>query len=373
MEKRLVMIAVAIAAIVVVGGLSAALLLGKKTGTTGVVYYISVAPNNMKASLASGGVDAYIAWEPYVSDSVVGGVGDVVQWSGGIMPNHPCCVVAVAPQFLDGPNGVELTERFLKAHIEANQWIDDALAHPDDANYTLLVNMAVQFTSRNATVVEAAFQHIKYGYEMDQSFMNALEQFTTQYIDTNMTTVAKLQDRGYMSTSDFVDKYVNESLLAAAANVAPSTTILNPDKPVRLGYLLGDLHQIAQVVAQNTTLGGGESIFQKYGLLVEDATGAPFANGGYEMTLGFAGGNVDVGYLGAAPAILNHLNGGVQALIIAQANSEGSGIVVGVNSGIHSISDLVNMTIATPGESTIQFLLLTMALKKVGLELQIKT
>jgi hypothetical protein len=33
----------------------------------------------------------------------------------------------------------------------------------------------------------------------------------------------------------------------------------------------------------------------------------------------------------------------------------------------------VIMTIATPGESTIQFLLLTMALKKVGLELQIKT
>jgi len=373
MEKKLIIIAVVIAAIVVVGGLSAALLLGNGSKNGGTVYYVTLPPKDMKAALAGGTVDAYIAWEPYVSDSVVGDVGDVLEWSNQIMPNHPCCVVAVSSSFLNGPNGINLTERFLKAHIEANQWMVDALAHPSGANYTSLVDMAVQFTSRNATVVEAALEHVKYGYEMDQNFRNALKQFTDMYIDSNMTTATKLQDRGYSSTTDFINKYVNGSLLAEAASMTPSSAILNPSNPIRLGYLLGDLHQLAQVVAQNSTLVGGKSMFEEYGLNVKDATGAPFANGGSEMTLGFAGGTVDMGYLGAPPAILNHLNGAVNTVIVAQANSEGSGLVVKANSDIHDLADLVNKTVATPGESSIQFLLLKIALDKEGLDLKIKT
>jgi NitT/TauT family transport system substrate-binding protein len=373
MEKKLIIVAVVIAAIVVIGGISAALLLGKESKTSGTVYYITVVPKDMKASLAGGSIDAYIAWEPYVSDSVVGNVGDVLEWSNKIMPNHPCCVVAVSPDFLSKPNGVNLTERFLKAHIEANNWMADALAHPSGANYTALVNMAVQFTSRNATVVKAAFEHVKFGYEMNQAFRNALQQFTDMYIDTNMTTAAKLQAREYSSTTDFISKYVNGSYLDAGRSVTPSSTILNPTSPIRLGYLMGDLHQMAQVVAQNTATFGGTSMFQKYGLFVTNATGAPFASGGAEMSLGFAAGAVDIGYLGAPPAILNHLNSGVKALIVAQANSEGSGLVVKANSGIHSLGDLVNKTVATPGETSIQFLLLRMALDREGLELKIKT
>jgi NitT/TauT family transport system substrate-binding protein len=67
------------------------------------------------------------------------------------------------------------------------------------------------------------------------------------------------------------------------------------------------------------------------------------------------------------------MNSGVKALIIAQANSEGSGLVVKANSGIHNLEDLVNKTVATPGESSIQFLLLKIALDREGLDLKIKT
>jgi NitT/TauT family transport system substrate-binding protein len=373
MEKKLIIIAVVIAAIVVVGGISAALLLGKESKVSGTVKYVTLAPKDMKAALASGSIDAYIAWEPYVSDSVVGNVGDVLEWSSEIMPNHPCCVVAVSPDFLSGTNGVSLTERFLKAHIDANNWMLDALAHPTKANYTALVDMAVQFTSRNATVVKAAFEHVKYGYEMNQNFRDSLKQFTDMYIETNMTSASKLQDRGYSSSTDFISKYVNGTMLDAARTITPSSTILNPSNPIRLGYLLGDLHQMAQVVAQNTTAFGGTSMFQKYGLLVKNATGAPFASGGTEMSLGFAGNAVDIGYLGAPPAIINHLNSGVKALIVAQANSEGSGLVVKANSGIHNLGNLVNKTVATPGETSIQFLLLKIALDREGLDLKIKT
>ncbi len=367
-----ILVSVIVAIVVIVAAISAALLLmgGHKGGT---VSYITLAPKDMKAALSNGDIDGYIAWEPFVSDSLVAGVGTVLEWSSDMMPNHPCCVVAVSTSFLQGPNGLELTERFLKAHEEATTWINDALDHPTSANYTLLVDMAVKFTSRNATVIKEAFGHLKYNFEMGSEFKEYLSTFTDMYIDLNMTSTEELQTRGYSSTTDFIDKFINNTPLDAASSIQPSATIINSASPIKLGYLLGDLHQMAQVVAQNATAGDGKSMFAKYGVAVTNATGAPYANGGAEMTIGFATGGANIGYLGAPPTILNHLNGGVQVKIVAQANVEGSGIVVKAGSGIKSLDDLTNKTVATPGESSIQFLLLKNALEERGLKLQIKT
>ena len=368
-----IIIAIVVVAVVVIAAVSAAMLLIPKETKGGTVYYITKAPADMRGALAAGQIDGYIAWEPFVSDSVVGHVGEVLMWSDEIMPNHPCCVVLVNNEFLAGTTGVELTERFLKAHIDANQWMANALDHPDGANYTLLVNIAMQFTARNQTVVTAAFEHIKYGYQMNDQFRVSLEQFTDLYIDTNMTTADKLSTRGYASVDDFIRAYANGTYLTAATSIAPSAAILNPDDPIRVGFLLGDLHQLAKAVAENKNiLSTGKSMYETYGLNVINASGAPFANGGAEM-LGFAAGNVDLGYLGAPPAILQHLNAGVGTTIVAQANSEGSGIVVKEGSGIDSVKDLVNRTMATPGESSIQFLLLKIELESLGFELKIKT
>ena len=91
---------------------------------------------------------------------------------------------------------------------------------------------------------------------------------------------------------------------------------------------------------------------------------------------GFAAGTVDIGYLGAPPSIVKHLNGGTGTTIIAQANVEGSGLVVAANSGIHDLHDLVNKTVAVPGppaEQSIQFLLLKIQLEREGLNFVVKT
>jgi len=372
--NRNVLIAIFVAVIVVVAAVAAALILSQDNDNqgSGTVYYLTVAPKDMRATLANGQIDAYIAWEPFVSDSVVGEVGEVLEWSDEIMPNHPCCVVAVSNSFVSSTGGADLTMRFIKAHIEATEWMNDALVDTDSADYGLLVEMAIKFTQRNESVVEAAFEHIEYGYEMNTAFRSALEQFTEMYIETNMTTNATLTTRGYDGVEDFIQEYVNDSYVDGVGDISPSATILNPSDPIRLGYLLGDLHQMAQVVAQNGSVTGtGKSLFETYGLNVANATGAPYANGGAVMTA-FAAGAVDIGYLGAPPAILNHLGAGIGTKIIAQANSEGSGLVVHASSGITSLAGLVNMTVATPGESSIQFLLLKIALQREGYDLKVK-
>ena len=372
MERRLLIAAViAIAVVVVVGAYAATVLLRRDKG--GDVYYLRIAPASMAASLESGDVDAYIAWEPFVSEAIVGGTGEVLMWSDEVMPNHPCCVVAISNDFIEGPNGVELAKRFLKAHIEATEWMLAALEDTGGSNYSLLVTLASEFTARNASVVEEALTHLEFRYEVDSVFTSALEEFVDLYVETNQTTDQEITDRGYSSVSDLVDTYVDESYLEAAADIAPSATILNPDDPIRLGYLLGDLHQLAQfVAADDRVLGGTESLFERYGVNVEPAAGAPYANGGIVMD-NFAAGYVDIGYLGAPPALIKHIKVGVDVVIVAQANIEGSGLVVKVGSDINGLEDLVNKTVATPGETSIQHLLLRIALDREGLDLVLKT
>ena len=374
MDRKKSMIAVIVTAVLLLAGAAAYVLIDRGgNDDANVVYYVVDAPANMKASLAADRTDGYIAWEPFVSDSVVGGVGTALKWSGDIVPNHPCCVVAVYNSFVSDAEGQELTARFIKAHIVATNWINDALDDPEGADYDLLIDIAIEFTERNESVVEAALEHLKFDYTMGGAFTNALENFTDMYIDIGLIEEGKLSDGGYSDVSDFVDEYVNESYLEEADPISASESILNPDSPIRLGFLKGDIHQLAQAVAKNVdVLGNGKSVYEEYGLNVENAIGAPFANGGAVMDA-FAGGYVDIGYLGSPPAILKHLNTEVDTTIIAQVNSEGSAIVVDVESGITDIAGLAGKTIAHPGESSIQFLLLKVVLQEAGLELKIKT
>lgn len=374
MEGKSSFIAIIVTAVLILAGVAAYVLIERGGGDDGnVVYYVVDAPSNMKASLAADRTDGYIAWEPFVSDSVVGGVGTVLKWSGDIVPNHPCCVVAVYNSFVSDAEGQELTARFIKAHMVATDWINDAMDDPESEEYDLLIDIAVEFTERNESVVEASLEHLNFDYLMEDSFTGALENFTDMYMDIGLIDEDKLTDGGYSDVSDFVDEYVDESYLEAGGSITVSETILNPDSPIRLGFLKGDIHQLAQAVAKDTdVLGNGKSLYESYGLNVENAIGAPFANGGAVMDA-FAGGYVDIGYLGSPPAILKHLNTEVDTTVIAQVNSEGSAIVVDADSGITDIAGLAGKTIAHPGESSIQFLLLKVVLQNEGLELKIKT
>jgi len=370
MARKMVLVAViVVAAVIVLGAYAATVMMRGDRG--GSVYYLRMAPATMAASLSAGSIDAYIAWEPFVSEAIVGMTGEVLLWSEDIMPEHPCCVVAVSQDFLEQPNGAEVAKRFLKAHLEATTWMIDAMADTGSDEYALLKTLAMEFTTRNESVVDEALKHLEYRYVVDATLLSALEDFVNMYIETNQTTLEAVQDRGYDSVEDFVDTYVNETYIDAAASVEPGL----PDLPlmVRVGYLRGDLHQLAYYVANDSrVLGGAENLFNKYSVTVTNASGAPYANGGVVMD-NFAAGIVDIGYLGAPPALIKHITVGTEIAIVAQANIEGSGLVVSVGSGIDSVEDLVNMTVATPGETSIQHLLLKIALDRKDIDLVLKT
>ena len=127
------------------------------------------------------------------------------------------------------------------------------------------------------------------------------------------------------------------------------------DDTVKIGYLPSD-HDAALFVADAQGLYADKNITTE---LVQ------FNNGGDLMTA-MASGEVDVGYVGIAP-VLSSVEKGVPVKVISAAQTEGSGIIVTSDSGITSAADLKGKSIATPGEASIQYVLLSYYLKENNL------
>nr|WP_295001175.1 ABC transporter substrate-binding protein [uncultured Methanobrevibacter sp.] len=126
---------------------------------------------------------------------------------------------------------------------------------------------------------------------------------------------------------------------------------------VTIGYLPSD-HDAALFVAD------AQGKFQENGIKTKLVQ---FNNGGDLMTA-MASGDVDVGYVGITP-VLSSIANGVPVKVISAAQTEGSGIVVAKDSGIDDVKDLAGKKIATPGEASIQHMLLTYYLKENGMDI----
>ena len=129
------------------------------------------------------------------------------------------------------------------------------------------------------------------------------------------------------------------------------------NETVTIGYLPSD-HDAALFVAD------AQGKFQENGI---NTKLVQFNNGGDLMTA-MASGEVDVGYVGITP-VLSSIEKGVPVKVISAAQTEGSGIVVAKNSDISSVADFAGKKVATPGEASIQHMLLTYYLDQNGMSI----
>lgn len=127
------------------------------------------------------------------------------------------------------------------------------------------------------------------------------------------------------------------------------------EKPVRIGYLQSDIHQLACWVAIE------KEFYQKHGV---NAKVAGIFKAGPEEMSAFAAGALDMGYVGEAPATTAVVNRVAKATVLSQVNTEGSAIMVRKGSHIQKPADLEGKTVAIPGHATVQDFLLQKALYK---------
>jgi NitT/TauT family transport system substrate-binding protein len=163
---------------------------------------------------------------------------------------------------------------------------------------------------------------------------------------------------GWINNRDFKYFVITIILLFLPVLVFSCTGKKKTEVKVRMGYLQSDLHQLAAFVAFE------KGLFEKEDISME--IGGIFKAGPEEMSA-FAAGSLDIGYVGVAPATTAVANKTANVRVLAQANKEGSAVVVGRTSNIKSINDLREKTIAIPGFSTVQDFLLRKALIRNGL------
>jgi NitT/TauT family transport system substrate-binding protein len=351
MEKKTMTILAVVVVVIVLGGVFAWYFTQPTNNDENTIYYTAIPPAQQKQAISNGTVSGGVSWEPYVSDSLIDGSAHALVWSGTFWPNHPCCVVAARTDFAE--SHPELVSRMIKVHIVASEWVVTTLNEgPGTENYTKLMAAGAAFSNRGVNVVENATEHIVYETEISPAVEDYLVKFTEEFVNLGIVTNATIEQRGYDNATDFVNTIVNNDYYVAAADIQPSDTIVGT---VRLGYLTGDLHQFARVIAMDDDIWGGESLYEIYGVNIQVDNPAGFANGAFVMDA-FAADAIDVGYLGAPPALQKALNVGTDITIVALANEEGSAIIAG--NDISSFSDLVGKTVATPGPGSIQHLFL---------------
>jgi len=124
--------------------------------------------------------------------------------------------------------------------------------------------------------------------------------------------------------------------------------------PVRIGYLVADIHQIAFFIAYY------EGFYEEEGIR---AIRLEYVNGPTEM-IAFAAGDLDAGYVGVVPALISRSKG-ADFVIVASANLEGSAIVA--KPEVKNVTDLNGKTVGTPGIGTIQDSLLYMVEKRFNI------
>ena len=166
---------------------------------------------------------------------------------------------------------------------------------------------------------------------------------------------------GWINNRNFKYFIVTIISLLLPTLVFSGTSKKKTEIKVRIGYLQSDLHQLAAFVALE------RGLFKKEDIDIE--IGGIFKAGPEEMTA-FAAGSLDIGYVGEAPATTAVANKTANVRVLAQANKEGSAVVVSKDSNIKSIKDLRTKTIAIPGFSSVQDFLLKKALIRNGIGLK---
>lgn len=260
------------------------------------VNVVIVKPPEMITMLEKGEIDGFIAWEPYPARAYVED-HTILVTSRDIWAHHPCCVVAVREQYLEENTDVVLA--VLAAHVKATTFIKE---HPDEA-----VRIGEEFTGMSKDVVEKAMETIEFVYEPnDEGIKTYLQQLLEmEYVSS--------EDVGDVDT--FLSGFINLNLIKEAVTFKCAEGL---NKTVKIGYLKADLHQLAVFVALD------QGYYDEFGLNVELYV---FSAGPEEMDA-FGAGDIDMGYLGIAPATTKRLNLDIPIVILAGVNNEGSAIVV---------------------------------------------
>ena len=121
----------------------------------------------LPSTIASGKVDAYIAYEPYVSIAPYRNIGNVLMYSEDIMPGHPCCVIVARQDYID-QHPQEL-QTFLNIHKNCTEYVNN--------NRNQTADMVSDELTTNPNLEETALSHVVFVSQLNSVFQEKVINF----------------------------------------------------------------------------------------------------------------------------------------------------------------------------------------------------
>lgn len=141
-------------------------------------------------------LDAYIAWEPFVAEAVVEGLGNVIYTSHDIMPSHQCCVFYVSGKmFREQP---DLAKKLVRVHIKAMKYV---MERPNDA-----MKIFADRTGKSMEVVQESWKRMIWDYHLNTTSMKA---FVSYLVEQN-----KIKSTDVPNIDQFINDTIDAQILA---------------------------------------------------------------------------------------------------------------------------------------------------------------
>jgi ABC-type nitrate/sulfonate/bicarbonate transport system substrate-binding protein len=368
--------------------------------TVGILYTKGVGP--MPSLLATGDIDAYIAWQPIVEVGPLTGIGRVVTYSKDLPPpgtwvHHPCCVL-VSRDDLKARNPA-LVDAMGTATILATNYIND---HPDETAEITADWLAGKgnFTYGNVSVssvevLEHAIPTVEFSNDPSESWVNG----TLLFVDALNNLSALKGSLANVSHERAEGLLFDYSTYANATKQIETGSITVPAAEpgqVGVGYLMSDHHAALFVAVKkweyfNSTYGialrpqdPAASKPELVDLIVGGKKVATLklvpADAGPGLMQLAAINSVQLAYVGNPPAI-SAIDQGTPVHILMSVNKEGSGVVASSKSPATDWNSLVQwakdrsasgkpLRVAAPGKGSIQDILIRSAFRASGMNVQ---
>lgn len=350
--------------------------------------------NLMPMLLATGQIDGYFAWQPYLSMAEESGIGKIAVTSRDFPPgwrNHPCCVLVASDRLLE--NHLDLISAFAYLNIIATQWVcenpDQSIDITEDwlmggRNYSLgggAISSYDVFKDSRSTLI--------YSCEPDDAWKRSMNALIIQ--------MAHLLDKSSDNKDDIMNiSFFDPRPYNAARTMLSSSKLSSPknlENRLVIGYLMAD-HEASLFAA----IKNWRYFNDHYGIALkpQDQAIRPqvldlivnsekvaevhlvTAPTGQTLTTLMEQDCMDMAYLGITPAIGSILLGGKEKIILPVQN-EGSGLVLRADSNVTSWKDFVLLAkarsaagrpliLGDPDLGTITDVIMQLAFNKSGIQ-----
>lgn len=243
MQKKLILIFMAFVMCVMVVFTAGCTDPGSDNATVEILY---TGAGTMPGLLATGQIDGYINWQPFVAVALEGDIGKVISYSQDLPPegtwtNHTCCVFGANSKALDDS---DVASSLTALMILGNKYIND---YPDNA---AVLTADWLFSSQNLTygnvtvssidVMNSSIPKIKFSSEVIESWMDSNEAFIQSQRDLGLVTAKLASTSKGESAAILYDFGPYDSAVAQVESgifITPA-----PTSTISIGYLPSDHH-----------------------------------------------------------------------------------------------------------------------------------